>query len=64
MRQFATAEAGRAHWQATSEVAQEAAEMADLMQDVAHGGSPVRFCATDKLTPAARARIESFILIV
>lgn len=34
MRQFATAEAGRAHWQATSDGAQEAAEMADLRQDV------------------------------
>ena len=34
MRQFPTADAGRAHWQDTSEGAQEAAEMAEMMQDV------------------------------
>ena len=34
-----------------------------MVQRTAHAGSPLRFCATDKLTPAASARIENFILV-
>jgi len=51
------------HWQATSVGLQPATEMAELRQDVAQAGSPLKFCAVATLTTAARARMENFITI-
>jgi len=51
------------HWQATSVGLQPATDMAETRQAVAQAGSPLKFCAVAKLTTAATARIESFMVI-